>query len=760
MLAGVILLVALGVAVSFWAYRQINQTAETRRQVNTVIDRGEELLSDLKDAETGQRGYVLTGNEAFLEPYLAVRDGVGRHLQELRQLTLNNAAQRHVDAVAPLMEAKMAELARVIDLRRNQDMAAAIAEINSGMGKRQMDSIRVEMSAFIQIEQAELAQIDAQFQSNMRHLFTSMAIASLFTLLLALSFAFLLYRESQQRLRNLVHRQTRHLLEIQQETNKQLEQANLTLQASEEKLAVTLNSIGDAVIATDAEGRVTRLNPLAEQLTGWTQAQATGRLVDEIFHIINQESRQPAIIPVQDTLAHGTIHGLANHTVLIALDGSECAIADSCAPIRDRAGQVVGTVLVFRDVTKEYAAQRALEESNVQLKDAKSAADKANLAKSDFLSSISHELRTPLNAILGFAQLMETATPVPTAAQATRIAQILQAGWHLLTLINEILDLTMIESGKVSLSQEPVSLADVLKECQTMMEPQAQQRGIRMTFPKFDNHSFVWADRTRLKQIIINLLSNAIKYNREHGTVVVDRVMVAPNRMRISIQDTGVGLAPGKVAQLFQPFNRLGQETGGVSGTGIGLVVTKKLTELMDGVLGVESTVGKGSLFWIELRSTAAPTLAVGGVTLAAPVQRRRPANARLRTLLYVEDNPANMLLVEQLIAQHSDLKMLTAVNGTLGIELAHATQPDVILMDINLPGISGFEALKLLRSDPLTAHIPVVALSANAMPRDIEKGLEAGFFSYLTKPIKVNEFSESLNEALGFAEKAVVQSI
>jgi CheY-like chemotaxis protein len=235
--------------------------------------------------------------------------------------------------------------------------------------------------------------------------------------------------------------------------------------------------------------------------------------------------------------------------------------------------------------------------------------------------------------------------------------------------------------------------------------------------------------------------------------------MISPNRTRISVKDTGAGLVPEKVAQLFQPFNRLGQEAGGVAGTGIGLVVTKQLAELMDGVLGVESTVGAGSVFWIELRSTAAPALAVRGAAPVAHAQLRRPAGARVRTLLYVEDNPANMMLVEQLIAQHSDLRMLTAVNGTQGIELARAAQPDVILMDINLPGISGIEALKFLREDPATAHIPVVALSANAMPRDVEKGMESGFFGYLTKPIKVKEFSETLNEALEFAEKAVGQS-
>jgi len=237
--------------------------------------------------------------------------------------------------------------------------------------------------------------------------------------------------------------------------------------------------------------------------------------------------------------------------------------------------------------------------------------------------------------------------------------------------------------------------------------------------------------------------------------VVVDCTVSAPGRIRFSVKDTGAGLPPEKVAQLFQPFNRLGQEAGSVAGTGIGLVVSKRLAELMGGVMGVESTVGVGSVFWCELISTSAPhPRAAQHGEAEALVHPQAPTDARLRTLLYVEDNPANMMLVEQLIAECPDIRLLTAVNGTLGIELARATQPTVILMDINLPGVSGIKALKILREDPATAHIPVVALSANAMPRDVAKGLEAGFFRYLTKPIQIREFMDTLNVALEFAEK------
>jgi CheY-like chemotaxis protein/anti-sigma regulatory factor (Ser/Thr protein kinase) len=292
----------------------------------------------------------------------------------------------------------------------------------------------------------------------------------------------------------------------------------------------------------------------------------------------------------------------------------------------------------------------------------------------------------------------------------------------------------------------------VLLECQAMIGPQAQQRGINISFDKVDPTWFAHADHTRVKQALINLLSNAIKYNREQGTVEVACTATSPERIRISIKDSGAGLPPEKLAQLFQPFNRLGQETGAEEGTGIGLVVTKQLVELMDGTIGVESAVGVGSEFWIELVRDGMPQLAAEHA-MAAERAPQAQGNAPQRTLLYVEDNPANLMLVEQIIEGHPHVRMLSARDANLGIALARAHLPDVILMDINLPGLSGIQALKILHDDPATAHIPVLAISANAMPRDIQKGLEAGFFRYLTKPIKVNEFMQALDGALELAD-------
>ncbi|MFZ2490858.1 MAG: PAS domain S-box protein [Thermoanaerobaculia bacterium] len=516
------------------------------------------------------------------------------------------------------------------------------------------------------------------------------------------------------------------------------------LRWTEESFRLMVESVSDyAIVMLDPEGRIVSWNTGAQRIKGFH----TDEIVGTHFSVFYTEDDVASGKPQRDLEQTAAGGRLEVEGWRVRKDATLFWANIVFTAIRDQSGSLRGFAKLTRDLTERNKVETALT-------NAKALAEKANLAKSDFLSSMSHELRSPLNAILGFAQLMESDSPPPTPAQSESIVQILNAGWYLLELINEILDLATIESGKMSMSLEPVLINELLLECQAMIEPLAQKRGIRTTFSPGDAAHCVNADRTRFKQVLINLLSNAIKYNTPGGSVVVDcRANSSSHRIRVTVTDTGAGLSPDKVAQLFQPFNRLGQEVGGEEGTGIGLVVSKRLVELMDGVIGVESVPGKGSIFWVELMSTAPLTLPASA-EIAPQDEAVVAAGDDLRTLLYVEDNPANLQLVQRLIGRRNDLRLLSAVDGKRGVELARRRLPDVILMDINLPGISGIEALRILRDDPATAHIPVVALSANAMPRDIQKGLDAGFFRYLTKPIKVSEFMETLNIALAFAEE------
>lgn len=531
------------------------------------------------------------------------------------------------------------------------------------------------------------------------------------------------------------------------------------------------NSANFSSIATDAKGVIQIFNVGAERMLGYTAADIMNKLTpadisdpQEVIARAAELSKEleTPIAPGFEALVFKASRGIEDiyQLTYVRKDGSRFPAVVSVTALRDAQNTIIGYLLIGTDNTARIQVEEereqltaTLQEKNAELESSNAVAEKANRAKSEFLSSMSHELRTPLNAILGFAQLLEKGKPAPTEAQSIRLHQIIKAGWYLLALINEILDLAVIESGRLSLSRESVLLIDVIHESRAMIEPQAFKRDIKLNFMPFDNSWHANADHTRLKQVLINLLTNAIKYNRQHGTITVQCRELkgsksTPERIRINIIDTGHGLSPEKLTQLFQPFNRLGQEDGTEEGTGIGLVVTKQLVELMGGSIGVNSTVGVGSEFWIELNRDVAPK-PVDTTSLPTDLIPQVSGEDGICSLLYVEDNPANLMLVQQIIEDQPNMRMLSASDGHQGIALARTQLPDVILMDINLPGISGIEALAILKSDPLTAYIPVLAISANAMPSDIQKGLVAGFLRYLTKPIKISEFIEALDFSL-----------
>ncbi|HEY0962285.1 MAG TPA: ATP-binding protein [Pseudomonadales bacterium] len=387
-------------------------------------------------------------------------------------------------------------------------------------------------------------------------------------------------------------------------------------------------------------------------------------------------------------------------------------------------------------------------ESESQLQQATLNATRASLSKSDFLTNMSHELRTPLVSILGHAQVIELGAEL-TDKQKLGITQIQKAGWHLADLINDVLDLAQVEAGKLSVRMDAVPLAEVLLECQAMMEPLAVARRITMSFTGAESGVWVRGDRKRIKQVMINLLSNAIKYNRLNGTVTVECHDCADN-VRISVADAGEGLTETQLSQLFQLFNRLGQDALNVNGTGIGLVMTKRLAELMGGTVCAQSTVGVGSVFWIELQREAAPQpLPVSPVPVYPSAVS---AGTAQKTLLYVEDNASNLLMVQELMSRRDDIHLLSAHDGKEGIAVARARHPDAILLDIRLPDISGLDVAAILASDPATAGIPLIGCSAQAMPQDVSRAMDAGFFHYLVKPISVSELMGTVDLALGIA--------
>jgi PAS domain S-box-containing protein len=439
---------------------------------------------------------------------------------------------------------------------------------------------------------------------------------------------------------------------------------------------------------------------------------------------------------------------LSEHRV-IRPDGEMRHVFANAVVLRDENDVPQRVVGITMDVTGQ-------KQSEAELLAAKEAAEKASQAKSEFLSSMSHDLRTPMNSILGFAQVLRTDPEAPLSEdQDDSVEHIAKAGKHLLGLIDEVLDLTRIESGTVSLSPEALEPAMVVNECFDLLHSQAEDRKIFLKAELDADLPGIKADYSRLKDVLLNLLSNAVKYNFEQGTVVVRCQPVPGQRLRLSVADSGPGIPEESLPELFQPFNRLGAEASEIEGTGIGLTITKRLVELMDGEIGVESRQGKGCVFWIELpqapQAPRGPQTATEADNSGNEVEAAALATGRAsHKVLYVEDNPANTRLMRKLIARRPNCTLIEAASGEAGLDLAASERPDIIIMDINLPGIDGFETLRRLRLSEGGGEVPVMALSADAMPKTVDRGLEVGFFAYLTKPIEVAALLEALDAALG----------
>ena len=503
----------------------------------------------------------------------------------------------------------------------------------------------------------------------------------------------------------------------------------LTILESEVRLRAIFNNAFDGIITFDAAGRIHAANPAAEALFGVEGEELKRHSIRDLLPDLRPEDARPSMVCELD----GRKSTGSSFPVSLSVERTESGM-DSLF------------VCLVRDNTTEHLARQTL----IQARDA---AERANKAKSEFLSSMSHELRTPMNSILGFAQLLQSDPGNPLSeTQKEGVDQIARAGWHLLQLINDVLDLAKVEAGRVETSLEDVALDIVMAECLSLVMPLAEKHGIELVDQATSTGLHVRADYTRLKQIVLNLVSNGIKYNRENGSVAIEAQSI-DGWCEIAIVDTGVGLSTEQIDSIFEPFSRVAAHRDQVEGTGIGLTITRKLVALMGGSIGVDSQPGRGSRFWVRIPLFCGDPAAkpiVAGVAGEAEAPARAGFTGHQQTVLYVEDNPANLALVEYLIRhRRPHLHLLSAHTGEVGISIAESQHPDLIILDVSLPGMDGYQVLDALRTDPKLRDTPTLALSANAMQRDIEKGLAAGFDDYLTKPIDVERLLRTIDTLL-----------
>jgi PAS domain S-box-containing protein len=490
--------------------------------------------------------------------------------------------------------------------------------------------------------------------------------------------------------------------------------------------------IGMAVVGLDEQFK--QVNARFAGMVGYSEQELLSRTPLEITH--------PDDVAETKRLVKAMLAGTERCSVdkrYVRKDGEILWVTRTACIIRDKTGQPAHFLIMVEDITERKRAEAALH-------DAKEEADRANRAKSEFLSRMSHELRTPLNAILGFGQLLERQNP--SEQQRSRVQHIISAGRHLLNLINEVLDISRIEAGHLQLSVEPVAVAVVLEEALDLMRPLAADRSMELSVDLLlESDLHVLADGQRLKQVLLNLLTNAVKYTAVGGRVEISVDTSDTAKLRLLVTDTGAGIAPEKLSRLFTPFDRLGVELSGVEGTGLGLALCQRLMHAMGGEIGVDSRVGKGSAFWIELPAVSSPL-------------KRLPKNREMRQLeaaptsdsakiLYIEDNLSNLTLVEQMLAEQPQIQLITAMQGGLGLDLARQHLPDLILLDLHLPDLPGHEVLARLRRDELTRDIPVVVISADATARQIERLKAAGARRYLTKPLDIADFFQVIEETM-----------
>lgn len=682
----------------------LRDKAEARRQ---IIDALANLLSTLQDAETGQRGYVITGDSGYIVPFTQAESRLPAAVEALRQLHRIDVADRDIAALEQVINAKMSELRQTIELRRTGGFAAALPMIEAGSGKAAMDRIREILDRMQKQQDAQLREEKEAEDSATRNrtlIFVSTGLLMLFVL----GWAFL-------RIRYAIAERDVALQNRQRERD---------------LLSTTLASIGDCVIVTDVEGRITFMNDIAAAVTGWTGDEVRNRPLREIFRIVNEQTRVPAEDPVEKVIRTGVIVGLANHTVLIRKDGSEVPIDDSGAPIRSPGGKLEGVVLVFRDFSETKRVEK-------ELRDAKENAEQANRAKDQFIAMLSHELRTPLTPVLATLNLWETGDSIPFELRDD--VEMLRRNLELeARMIDDLLDLTRIARGVIALRSEAVDVHVIVDLILSLVKSELEGKLIHLNVRYSAERNVVHADPTRLQQVLWNILRNAINFSNREGNVTVE-TRDEENFVAISIRDAGVGMSAEMLTRVFVPFeqgDRSRSERYG--GLGLGMSISRALAEQMGGTLSTESEgPDKGSTFVLRV-----PSLEKGAVPSKLTAQSLRESQ-RSRRILLIEDHADTSVALARLLKVRGH-KVRTAASIRDALAAFDPEQFDLIICDIGLPDGTGYEFIQTIRQ---RSKVGAIALTGFGMSSDIDRALEAGFNCHLTKPVDLARLEAAMHQ-------------
>ena len=692
----VLVLIAAGVAV-YLSVRTLSDASDQLVRSKDISIALEQALSSLRDAETGQRGYLLTGRPAYLAPYAAAVATVNQQLDTIRSLSVADAdARTRFEEIEQLARAKMEELARTISLREAGQSEAALQVVLTDEGKRTMDRLRQLTEEMQAREGSRYRQYLGRERSARRLSLWGGGTVSILAIALLALLGFIVRRDTAK------------------------------VRASEEQLATTLRSIGDAVIATDARGLITLMNPVAESVTGWLAADARGASLDAVFRIINEETRNTVESPVAKVLREGGIVGLANHTLLIRRDGSEVAIEDSGAPILDRSGGTIGVVLVFRDASRERAAEHALLE--------------ADRRKDEFLATLAHELRNPLAPIWQAARVARA--PAATESQVRWAHEVIERQVHnMARLLDDLLDVSRITRGMMEIRKELIELQAVMDAAIEIARPAIEARNHALSV-ECQLRTKVYADPLRLAQVIANLLTNAAKYTEPHGQIRLT-AQCDGGELILRVSDTGIGIAAEMLPRIFEMFVQvksvLDKSEGGL---GIGLALARGLTELHGGSLEAQSAgLGSGSTFTLKLPLPQTATALPSDGASDAVVQR-----GSARRLLLADDN----------VDSAESLAMLLRLQGH-EVEVVHdgveawrrlqELRPHFALLDIGMPKINGYEVARRTRAEPWGTSIKLIALTGWGQERDRREAIEAGFDQHLVKPVDTEVLLKRLSE-------------